>query len=174
MEIWYFQACNNWHKNKFFEPFSFGRNVLLCGIDWENSLSILYIWMDYVSWKRFRKMSNEVLTLQILGTHLCNTMIRYTLHVKKVLFTCIIYNMRKTQPLCTGGNVQHNKEDRNVKITNMLCHILFKNNSFVHIYIHCLGHFSPPAPCLLSLSLTPSLPGRTCSAFFCNSVVEKT
>jgi hypothetical protein len=47
--------------------------------------------------------------------------------------------------------------------------------SFIHMCIHCLGHFSP---ILLTPSLsphpTPSFPGRTCSALISNFVEEKT
>jgi hypothetical protein len=46
--------------------------------------------------------------------------------------------------------------------------------SFIHMCVHCLGHFSslPPSP-TLSLPLA-SLPGRTCSALISNFVEEKT
>jgi hypothetical protein len=49
--------------------------------------------------------------------------------------------------------------------------VIFKNYSFIHTCIHCLGHFSslPPLPPLLPASL----PGRTCSALITNFVEEK-
>jgi hypothetical protein len=45
--------------------------------------------------------------------------------------------------------------------------------SFIHMCIHCLGHFSPLPPTSLSPSL-PLLPGKTCSALISNFVEEKT
>jgi hypothetical protein len=51
---------------------------------------------------------------------------------------------------------------------------LFKNYSFIHMCIHCLGHFSPLPPPLPFLPLPPSVPGRSCSALITNFVVEKT
>jgi hypothetical protein len=59
----------------------------------------------------------------------------------------------------------------NVSMT-MFIFLLF----IIHMWIHCLGHFSP---CPLSLPLSPhtspSLPGRQCSALlFSNFVEEKT
>jgi hypothetical protein len=45
--------------------------------------------------------------------------------------------------------------------------------SFIHMYIHCLGHFSP-LPLTPSLSLHPSLvPGRIFSALISNFVEQK-
>jgi hypothetical protein len=49
---------------------------------------------------------------------------------------------------------------------------IFSLYSYIHMYIHCLGRFSPltPAP---TLSLLPTLlPGRTCSALSSNIVEE--
>jgi hypothetical protein len=51
--------------------------------------------------------------------------------------------------------------------------------SFIHMFIKCLGHFSPlPLPSPFSptpfpLPPTPSLPGRNCSALFSNFVEER-
>jgi hypothetical protein len=46
---------------------------------------------------------------------------------------------------------------------------------FIYSFVHTLfGPFLPPDPFSLSLPLTPSLPGRTCSALFSNFVEEKT
>jgi hypothetical protein len=47
----------------------------------------------------------------------------------------------------------------------------FFKNSFIHMCIHCLSHFSPPAPLPPH---PPSLLGRTCSALISNFVEEKT
>jgi hypothetical protein len=46
--------------------------------------------------------------------------------------------------------------------------------SFIHMCVHCLGHFSPLPPAPTLSSPTPSLPGRTCSALISNFVEEKT
>jgi hypothetical protein len=45
--------------------------------------------------------------------------------------------------------------------------------SFIHMCIHCLDHFSPlfPSPTLSPSS--PSVPGRSCSAFINTFVEEK-
>jgi hypothetical protein len=43
--------------------------------------------------------------------------------------------------------------------------------SFIHMCIHCLGHFSL-LPSASTLSSTPSLPGRTGSALFSSSIGE--
>jgi hypothetical protein len=55
----------------------------------------------------------------------------------------------------------------------MLYNISFFLHSFIHMCIHCLGHFSPllPAPSLSPQH--PSLLGRTCPALFSNFVEEK-
>jgi hypothetical protein len=47
----------------------------------------------------------------------------------------------------------------------------FYCNSFIHMCIHCLGHFSPCLPSPTLSSLRPSVPGRFCSAFFITSFV---
>jgi hypothetical protein len=47
----------------------------------------------------------------------------------------------------------------------------FFKNSFIHMCIHCLGHFSPLVPS--PPSPPSSLPGRTCSALFSNFVGRK-
>jgi hypothetical protein len=46
--------------------------------------------------------------------------------------------------------------------------------SFIHICIYCLGHFFPLFASPYPSTTLPSLPGRTCSAIFCNYVEEKT
>jgi hypothetical protein len=47
--------------------------------------------------------------------------------------------------------------------------------SFIHMYIHCLGHLSPLPPAPIPLPPTPLPPGRICSALlFSNFVEEKT
>jgi hypothetical protein len=46
-----------------------------------------------------------------------------------------------------------------------------KNYSFIHVCIHCLGHFFPLLPSSLP---PPSVPGRSCSALITNFVEEKT
>jgi hypothetical protein len=46
--------------------------------------------------------------------------------------------------------------------------------SFIHMCIHCLGHFSPLPPSPTLSPPTPSLPGRTCCALISNFVEEKT
>jgi hypothetical protein len=46
--------------------------------------------------------------------------------------------------------------------------LLFYYYSFIHMCIHCLGHFSPLPSSTLPLS------GRTCSALLSNFVEEKT
>jgi hypothetical protein len=51
--------------------------------------------------------------------------------------------------------------------------ISFFYYSFIHMCIHCLGHFSPLPPPPLSPPHPPSLPGRTCSALISNFVEEK-
>jgi hypothetical protein len=46
-------------------------------------------------------------------------------------------------------------------------------SSFIHMCIHCMGHFStlPPSPILNPFPL--SVPGRSCSALITNFVEEK-
>jgi hypothetical protein len=46
--------------------------------------------------------------------------------------------------------------------------------SFIHMCIHCLGHFSTLLPSPTLSPLLPSVPGRSCSALITNFVVEKT
>jgi hypothetical protein len=55
-------------------------------------------------------------------------------------------------------------------ITAITSFTFFLVYSFIHMCIHCLGHLPPTIP---PSPLTPSLPGRTCSAFFSNFVEEK-
>jgi hypothetical protein len=52
---------------------------------------------------------------------------------------------------------------------------LFIFYSFIHMCIHCLGHFSPlpPAPPPPSPSHLPLMPGRICSPLISNFVEEK-
>jgi hypothetical protein len=46
--------------------------------------------------------------------------------------------------------------------------------SFTHMCIHCcLGYFSPLLPSPTLCPLSPSVPGRSCSAFITNFVEEK-
>jgi hypothetical protein len=45
--------------------------------------------------------------------------------------------------------------------------------SFIHMCIHCLGHFSPLPPSPVLCPLSPSVPGRNCSAFITNFVEKK-
>jgi hypothetical protein len=61
-----------------------------------------------------------------------------------------------------------------------LCFFFFLNFSFIHMYLQCLGHFSPlpPAPSPtpqppLSASLPPLLPGRNYFALISNFVEER-
>jgi hypothetical protein len=51
---------------------------------------------------------------------------------------------------------------------------LFYYYSFIHMCVHCLGHFSPTPLIPPSSPQSPSLPGRTCSALISNIVEEKT
>jgi hypothetical protein len=46
--------------------------------------------------------------------------------------------------------------------------------SFIHMCIHCLGHFSPLLPSPIFSPLLPSLPGRSHSALITDFVEEKT
>jgi hypothetical protein len=51
--------------------------------------------------------------------------------------------------------------------------LLFKNYSFIHMCIHCLGHFSPLPPTPTRYPPSPSVVGRSCSAFIISFVEEK-
>jgi hypothetical protein len=52
--------------------------------------------------------------------------------------------------------------------------LIFYYFLFIHMCLHCLGHFSPLPPTLSLFPLPPSFPGRTSSALFSNFVEEKT
>jgi hypothetical protein len=56
----------------------------------------------------------------------------------------------------------------------MLIAEFFYYYSFIHMCIHCLGHFCPLPPSLTLSPFPPSVPGRSCSAFITNFVEEKT
>jgi hypothetical protein len=62
----------------------------------------------------------------------------------------------------------------NSRTSQNMIHWSFFYYTFIHMCIHCLGHFSPLSPSLTLSPLPPSLPGRTCSAFITNFVEEKT
>jgi hypothetical protein len=49
----------------------------------------------------------------------------------------------------------------------------FSFNSFIQMWIHCLGHFSPLSPSPTLSPPHPSLPGRTYSSLISNFVEEK-
>jgi hypothetical protein len=52
--------------------------------------------------------------------------------------------------------------------------IYFYYYSFIHMCIHCLGHFFPLSPFPTPSPVTPSVPGRSCSASIASFIEKKT
>jgi hypothetical protein len=60
-----------------------------------------------------------------------------------------------------------------ISVGNLQNSLFYLSNSFIHMSIHCLGHFSLLPPSLTLFPLLPSVPGRSCSAFITSFVEEK-
>jgi hypothetical protein len=58
-------------------------------------------------------------------------------------------------------------------VSHITCAAFFYYYSFIHMFIYCLGHFSPLSTSPNPFPLPPSVPGMSCSAFITSFVEEK-